>query len=199
VQYPHCAAIHLNTSPMPAPEGDLSTPINTLEQEGIHRGRRFVQSGSAYAMEHATRPATIGLVLNASPLALLAWMGEKFLEWTDDDPPLDTILESVSLYWLTSTPATSLWSYRQFFGADAESHASPRWHIGRNKPFGFSWFRFELSPVPEAWVKCTADTLLFYRQHERGGHFAALELPELLWTDVEEFLQLDAVKARFRR
>lgn len=199
VQYPHCAAIHLNTSPMPAPDGDLSSPINALEQDGIRRGRQFVQTGSAYAQEHATRPATIGLVLSASPLALLAWIGEKFLEWTDIDPPLDAILESVSLYWLTNTPATSLWSYRQFFGPVAESHASPRWHIGDNKPFGFSWFRFELSPVPKAWVERTGDNLLFYRQHDKGGHFAAFELPELLWKDVEDFLELDAVRARFRR
>jgi len=40
-------------------------------------------------------------------------IGEKFLDWTDEDPPLDAIIESVSLYWLTNTAATSLWPYRQ--------------------------------------------------------------------------------------
>ncbi|KEF61248.1 uncharacterized protein A1O9_02813 [Exophiala aquamarina CBS 119918] len=120
------------------------------------------------------------------------------LERAEDDPSVDVILESVNLDCLTNTPATSIWSYRQFYGPDAEKHASPRWHIGDNKPFGFSWFRLELSPMPKAWVERTGDNLLFYRQHDQGGHFAALELPKLLWADVEEFLKLDAVRARFR-
>ena len=62
---------------------------------------------------HATRPATIGLVLQSSPIALLAWAAEKMLEWTDIDPPMETILEEVSLYWLTETIARSVWPYRR--------------------------------------------------------------------------------------
>lgn len=182
----HCKAAHLNTAPMAAPDpAKLKSPISALEQEGIERGSQFVQTGSAYAMEHATRPSTIGFVLSSSPIALLAWIGEKFMDWTDDEPSLDTVLESVTLYWVTNCAATSLWSYRQVFGPKAESHSSEKWHI--HKPLGFSWFRREISPVPKAWVELTGN-VVFHRQHEKGGHFAALEQPQVLWDDVEQFL-----------
>lgn len=96
-QHTSCKAAHLNTAPMPAPDASkLRSPISELEQRGIERGNEFVQTGSAYAMEHATRPSTIGFVLSSSPLALLAWIGEKMMDWTDDDPSLDVVLESVS-------------------------------------------------------------------------------------------------------
>jgi hypothetical protein len=89
------------------------------------RTELFTTTGMAYAMEHATRPSTIGLALSSSPLALLSWfvhlrlalpgvpwvnhtdsarIGEKFLDWSDprQPPSLDTILGMVSLYWFTS-------------------------------------------------------------------------------------------------
>lgn len=186
-QHPKCKAIHLNTGPMPAPDSAaLKSPINKTEQEGLERHRFFLHNGSAYAWEHATRPATIGFVLSSSPLALLAWVGEKFMDWTDDDPSLDEILTSVTLYWVTHTAATSLWSYRRFYGPNAGSHGTKEWYI--NKPLGFSWFPREIAPVPRAWVETTGN-LVFYRQHDKGGHFAAMEQPRKLWEDVEEFLK----------
>ena len=57
----------------------------------------FQKLASAYAYEQGTRASTIGIVLASNPLALLAWIGEKFLTWTDEDPSLDTILDAVSL------------------------------------------------------------------------------------------------------
>lgn len=61
---------------------------------------------------HGTRPSTIGAVLASSPLALLSWMSEKFLAWTDSDPSLSTILESVTLYWFTQSFESSIFTYR---------------------------------------------------------------------------------------
>ncbi|KAF2099549.1 alpha/beta-hydrolase [Rhizodiscina lignyota] len=185
-EYPNCKAILLNTCPMPAPDfGDIKSPINDSEEKGLERHRFFLHNGSAYALEHATRPATIGFVLSSSPLALLAWIGEKFMGWTDTDPSLDEILTSVTLYWVTGCAATSLWSYREFYGPNATSHATKEWHV--KKPLGFSWFPREITPVPRAWVELTGN-LVFYRQHDSGGHFAAMEKPSVLWNDVEEFL-----------
>ncbi|KAH8690457.1 Alpha/Beta hydrolase protein [Talaromyces proteolyticus] len=191
--HPNCKAIHLNTGPMPPPEeAEVRSQINKTEEEGLQRHLFFKHNGSAYAWTHATRPSTIGFVLSSNPVALLAWVGEKFLDWTDDTPPLDLILVSITLYWVTHSAASSLWSYRQFYGPDAESHGTKRWHI--NKPLGFSWFPKEITPVPRAWVETTGD-LVFYRQHKKGGHFAAMEQPEALWADVEDFLGI--LKDRF--
>jgi microsomal epoxide hydrolase len=86
--------------------------LNSKEQEGLKRGEDFVKMGSGYSLEHATRPSTIGLVLGSSPVALLAWIGEKFLAWSDVDPELEKILESVTLYWLTETFPSSVYPYR---------------------------------------------------------------------------------------
>ena len=74
-------------------------------------------------MEHATKPSTIGFILNSNPVALLSWIGEKFLDWTHEDPSIHTILESVTLYWLSRCASTNLWSYRH---VSILSQTSPR-------------------------------------------------------------------------
>ncbi|KAF2091834.1 alpha/beta-hydrolase [Saccharata proteae CBS 121410] len=159
------------------PEGVSDNAINEAEKKALARGQAFRDIGAAYAMEHGTRPATIGLVLSSSPIALLAWIGEKFLDWTDTDPSLDTILESVSLYWLTDTFPKAIYTYREV----------PANHV--TKPFGFSWFPYELIPTPKAWAETTGN-LVLYKQHTEGGHFAALEKPEILFADIEEFVKI---------
>ncbi|KAK9789088.1 putative Epoxide hydrolase N-terminal domain-containing protein [Seiridium cardinale] len=110
---PTVRAVHLNFCIMPDPGNISETEYNDLEKKGLERASWFSRLGSAYALEHATKPATIGLTLSASPLAMLAWVGEKFLDWTDEDPSLEIILESVTLYWLSGCFSTSLWPYRR--------------------------------------------------------------------------------------
>lgn len=90
-------AVHLNFCIMPDPINLPESAYGELDRVGIQRANWFKSIGSAYALEHATRPSTIGLALSSSPVALLAWIGEKFLEWTDEDPDLHTILEDVTL------------------------------------------------------------------------------------------------------
>lgn len=103
-------------------------PVDELEKKALPRGGTFRENGFAYALEHGTRTGTIGLALSSSPLALLSWydqqqnehmasadigrIGEKFLEWTDEDPSLDEILSSVTLYWLTDTFPRCIYPYR---------------------------------------------------------------------------------------
>lgn len=100
-KYDSCKSMHLNMCAVPPDVKKKDLPMDESEKKAVPRGDEFNSKGFAYAMEHGTRTATIGLALSASPLAMLSWIGEKFLEWTDEDPALDDILESVSLYWLT--------------------------------------------------------------------------------------------------
>ena len=65
------------------------------------------------------------------------------------------------------------------------AHENPVWHL--RKPLGFSWFPKELAPIPKSWLATTGD-LVFYREHHEGGHFAAMEKPEVLLKDIEEFV-----------
>jgi microsomal epoxide hydrolase len=180
-------AVHLNYCIMPDPINIPETVYGGLERAGIERAKWFKSIGSAYALEHATRPSTIGLVLSSSPIALLAWIGEKLLEWTDDTPDLHTILEDVTLYWLTNCASTCLWPYRQLFTpGNIGAHENPEWHI--HKPLGFSWFPKEIAPIPKTWVETTGN-LVWHRQHDKGGHFAALERPDVLLADFEDFVK----------
>ncbi|CAF3994402.1 unnamed protein product [Adineta steineri] len=181
------ASCKVNFCIMPEPSGVDNTTLNELDREGLRRAAEFMSTGSAYALEHATRTSTIGHVLASNPIALLAWIGEKFLEWTDEDLPLDTILESVTLYWVTETLPRALYPYRQLLTpGNIGAHENPKWYI--KKPFGFSWFPKEITPVPQSWAATTGN-LVFFRQHTKGGHFAALERPDVLAKDIKDFIE----------
>lgn len=95
-----------------------------------------------------------------------ARIGEKFLDWTDKDPALDTILQSVTLYWLTDTISRSFYPYRHLHVAlgNVGVHGNPIWYI--HKPLGFSLFPKDLCPVPRSWIQTTGD-LVFFREHSQ--------------------------------
>ena len=182
-----CKAVHLNYCSMRAPPAHIPVEsLDTKDRAFVERGQAFKAKGSAYAQEHGTRPATIGFVLSSNPLALLAWIGEKFLEWTDEDPSIDEILEVVSMYWFTDTISRCLYPYRQTMDGQRAGHDDPSLHI--RKPFGYSLFPKEVNPTPRSWAATTGN-LSWFRQHESGGHFAALEKPEALKQDIEDFLR----------
>ncbi|CAO2658070.1 Nn.00g073300.m01.CDS01 [Neocucurbitaria sp. VM-36] len=178
-EYDACVGIHLNMmSTRDQPDENTLSP---LEKKAFDRAQVWQATGTAYAQEHSTRPSTIGYVLSSSPLAILAWIGEKFLDWTDEDPSLDTILTNISLYWFTEGFPRSVYPYRAIFGASAIQFEY------LEKPTGFSFFPYELLPGMKNSIEKNCN-LICYKQHEQGGHFAALERPKELWGDVEEFV-----------
>ncbi|TAQ88112.1 hypothetical protein B7494_g3562 [Chlorociboria aeruginascens] len=178
----------VNFSPITSPpEGLENVALSDVEKCGIDITTKFVTTGSAYAFEQGSRPSTIGLVLNSSPLALLAWIGEKFIDWSDTTPPVDEILAHITLYWLTNTYPTSIFPYRERFNRPKSLvENSDEMYI--KKPFGFSAFPREIIQPPKDWVATTGN-LVFFRRHETGGHFAAFERPYELLADVEEFIK----------
>ncbi|KII87369.1 hypothetical protein PLICRDRAFT_252879 [Plicaturopsis crispa FD-325 SS-3] len=185
-KYPSCKALHLNVCNMQKPAGMDESSLTDIEREGLKRSAAFWATGGAYALEHATRPSTSGIVLASNPVALLAWIGEKFLDWSDEDPSLDTILESVTLYWFTDSIAHCIWQYREMLTPGKPgAHDHPEWYV--NKPLGFSAYPRELVCTPRSWVATTGN-LVFYREHDKGGHFAALERPVEFVRDVQEFV-----------
>ncbi|KAI5846461.1 epoxide hydrolase [Morchella snyderi] len=129
-----------------------------LEKVGVHRGQRFNTTGNAYALEHATRPSTIGHVLSSSPLALLAWISEELRDWTDETPPIEKILEIVTLWWLTETMPRSIYAYRQIFIEKRNMNGIAL----TNTKFGYSDFPMELIPVLKLRVE-TLGEMVFFR------------------------------------
>lgn len=111
-------------------------------------------------------------------------IGEKFLEWVDDPLTMDQILDHVSLYWLTETFPRAIYPYRRYFGPTPEDPVSG---LKVRRPLGYSWFPKEIAPIPKAWVATVGD-LVWHKQHDKGGHFAALERPGDLLQDIEEFV-----------
>ncbi|KAF2636609.1 alpha/beta-hydrolase [Massarina eburnea CBS 473.64] len=173
--YPACKAVHLNFSMMVEPEKH-DGQISPSEMRGLSRAKDFAERASAYALEHGTRPATIGFALQSSPVALLAWIYEKFITWTDTTPPLDDILDSITLYWFTKSFPRCIYIYRHL----------PEYKF--KKPFGYSYFPMEIAPMPLSWVK-ESGNLVWYREHHSGGHFAAFEEPDVLLDDMESFVE----------
>ncbi|PSK42949.1 hypothetical protein B9Z65_6903 [Elsinoe australis] len=166
-----CKGFHLNMAIVPPPENANELPIDGLEKKQQQKGKTWIDTGTAYGQEHGTRTATIGLVLSSSPVAMLAWIGEKFLEWSDADPPVDKILESI-------------------YGPERQAiqeKCKPK--KPNTKPMGFSWFPGELVPTPISWV-ATSGNLVHSNRHSSGGHFAAMEKPAELFADVEDWVKV---------
>ncbi|KAL8281207.1 hypothetical protein RQP46_006241 [Phenoliferia psychrophenolica] len=185
VKYSSVICTHLNFIPVPSspPQIDSNAILSAEDEAGLARGRDFIANGRGYSDEHRTRPATIAFVVSSSPIALLSWVGEKFLSWTDEDPVIDEVLTNLTLWWLTDTFPTSIYPYRDPSG----NATDPKWFI--KKPTGYSNFAKELLPSPRSWA-ATSVNLTWYRYHPKvkGGHFAAMEQPKLLAQDLCEFL-----------
>ncbi|RFU78910.1 epoxide hydrolase [Trichoderma arundinaceum] len=170
--------------------GETAPPSEGLSDEELQEIKRtetWAQTGLAFALEHGTRPSTVGLAIASNPLALLAWTGEKLLEWVDQrEPlPLDTILAMVSLYWFTDTFPRSLY-HAQVLQTILKGNPLP---ISKEKPLGYSLFPRDLALLPNAWAHQLYPNLIFFKAHNIGGHFARLEQPKLFLQDIEEFAQ----------
>ena len=141
---------------------------------------------SGYAMIQITRPQTLAHGLHDSPVGQLAWIVEKFKEWTDPAAKLpedavdrDLLLTNVMLYWLTGTAGSSANSYYETAHAGAWG-ASERSTV----PTGVAVFPMDVS------IRRTIElehTVVHWSEFDRGGHFAAMEAPDLLVGDVREF------------
>ncbi|KEF50993.1 uncharacterized protein A1O9_12947, partial [Exophiala aquamarina CBS 119918] len=162
--YDECKDNFIAAMVTPKIEADSGLPPDE-KRAWESRGLVFRSTGRAYGLLHATRPATIGFVLSSSPLAQLAWVGEKFIEWSDETPPLKDILDSVTLYWFTKTLPRSIYCYREFAVPGGQfPHGDPKYL--NSKPVAYSWFPKEVAPMPRAWVEAQGLNLVLFKKHE---------------------------------
>ncbi|KAL3495085.1 Alpha/Beta hydrolase protein [Aspergillus germanicus] len=188
VQYDACKAFHVNMLVLnPDQKPGSLDDLTEREKEHMDRSNKWQGTGFAYALEHGTRPSTIGLVISSSPLALLAWIGEKHLEWSDPryPIPLDTILAMTTLYWFTSTFPRALY-HAELVKNVLAGKPHP---ISKEKPLGYSLFPYDLVVLPQAWAREIYPNLVAYKTHDKGGHFGALEQPKEFLEGVEEFVE----------
>ncbi|KAJ8121459.1 hypothetical protein ONZ43_g2094 [Nemania bipapillata] len=148
----------------------------------------FQASGSGYTVEQSTKPNTIGLALYDNPLGQLAWIGEKYIEWSDPragTPPSvlthEHILLEVSLYFMTKSFVSSVFTYSQNTAAFKTSYSKAR----TDAPMLFSSFKYNFG----FWTKeviSWVGNLVLYNYHDFGGHFPALDNPPALISDLRE-------------
>ena len=174
--------------PDPGTLGDLSP----AERSALDDLSAVEATGSAYAAVHSTRPQTVGYGLVDSPVALCAWILEKFWAWTDHDGDhyevidRERILDNLSIYWETGTGASSARMYwesfaeirRVFTDADPEPI---------EVPVAASIFPREVPRVSRRWAERRFPNIVQWREHDRGGHFAALERPDVVAADIRSF------------
>ena len=184
----HCAAIHLNM-PIATPPAD-QLQITEEERTDLAAFKKFQSEESAYALEQGTKPQTIGAALNDSPAGLLAWIVEKFRAWSDcdGDPEnaftRDRLLTNVMLYWVTRTAASSARLYRESRLAILNGEKPQFVEI----PTGVARYPKEVLRYPRSWVEQHYN-ITHWAVMPRGGHFAAMEQPELFVDDLRTFFR----------
>jgi microsomal epoxide hydrolase len=192
----HCRAIHLNLFPASQPD-DLPDPMHSLnerERRWLEANKTYDREGSGYRHIQNTRPQTLGYGLHDSPVGLCAWLTEKFHFWTDCERDghrdirnaisWDPLLTNISLYWLTGTITSSMRLYLEFTRARA-SGALPL--PGRmTTPTGVAVYPGEIIKTPRSWVERSCPLIHWY-EADRGGHFAAMEQPQIFSEDLWQF------------
>lgn len=184
--------LHLNMMGL-RPGVDLKTAdLSSGERVWLARMGSALDDKTAYQRIQATRPQTLGVALADSPVGLAAWIVEKFQAWSDcgGDPltrfPIDLLLDNIMVYWLTGTAGTATWLYRG--AAQQQPRALPD-GARVETPTAFAAFPADIAPTPpREWVE-RAFNLRRYTTMPRGGHFAALEEPDLLVDDIRAFFR----------
>src|SRR5688572_9002408 len=188
--------IHLNL--LPGTIGNVDQLPAESEQERAARDAiaTFRTSGFGYFLEQSTRPQTIGYSLLDSPVGLAAWLLDHDTDsyykisraFVNREPvghlSRETIVDNITLYWLTGTGAAAArwyWEFGQFLAAAAASGGAPP---PVKVPVGFTTFPGEIWAAPRTWVEAVYPGVAYFNVVDKGGHFAAWEEPALFVSEM---------------
>ena len=173
--------------PFPAELSNLSD----AEEAWLGKAGKWRTRGAHYMLTQGTAPDTLAPALNDSPAGLAAWLVSKYRDWSDCGGEVerrfsfDELCDFLTLYWATGTISTSI----RLYAAEARE----RWKLGPGErigvPAAVAEFPKEILHPPREWTERTLSDLRQWTEHERGGHFAAWEEPELLARDIAGFLR----------
>ncbi|MFB7724728.1 epoxide hydrolase family protein [Nocardia sp. NPDC056100] len=164
------------------PDDDAAT-LTELEREKLTLIGEFLTDGSGYYQIQGTRPHTLGFALADSPAGQLAWIVEKFHAWTgsrgalEDRIDRDHMLADVSIYWFTNTGSSSAQMYY-------ESLHSPQHPTHSRVPTGVA--NFAGDPAIRRYAE-QLNNIVRWTEFDTGGHFAAMQTPDLLVSDIRAF------------
>lgn len=183
--------VHVNSDQSAAAFAGTFLPmpddLNDAEKAAVDRIKQATSEQDGYSRLQSTRPQTLAHSLADSPVGQLAWIVEKFQEWTypgaklpEDAVNRDQMLTNASVYWFTGAGGSSAGFYYE------AAHADIGWAEPSSVPTG--WAVFNSDPI----VKRVMDPerkMAHWSEFERGGHFAAMEEPELLVEDIRKFFR----------
>jgi len=162
-------------------------PLGPADEDGLTEAERarlariqhFMTEEWGYNQLQSTRPQTLAYALTDSPVGQLAWIAEKVAAWSVEPIDRDRVLTNVMLYWLTGTANSAARLYYE------NQHS---WSMPENSgvPTGVAVFAEDVSIRRYAEE---ANTIVHWSEFDRGGHFAALEAPDLLVADVRAFFE----------
>lgn len=175
------AGIHLNTQyafPAHIPEALSPEERHAVATAALYAG----ELGGSNHLQR-TKPQTVGFALADSPAGQAAWIYEKFQSKSDnsglaeDALRMDDMLDVISLYWFTNSAASS---GRIYWENASATLAGPRLTL----PVGVTVFPKDIPLPPRSWIEDTYSNLIHYGEAEKGGHFAAMEQPAFLTTEI---------------
>ena len=186
----HLLGIHVNAASYgfipwgEVDDAELAT-FSDVERARLDKVKRFNDEGSAYFQVHATRPQTIAYALVDSPAGQLAWIVDRMADWVhgplDEALTRDQILTNVMTYWVTNTAGSAARFYYE------NMHAQADWTRQPSKvPVGVAAFAED---VAIRRYGEQANNIVHWTDFDRGGHFAAMEAPDLLVGDIREFFR----------
>ncbi|MER0443379.1 epoxide hydrolase family protein [Streptomyces sp. Edi4] len=178
------AGIHL-TMPFARPAQEQAE-LSERDLRGLAAMKEFQRQEGGYSVLQATRPQTIGYALTDSPAGQLAWMAEKYWAWSDHDGDLEKaisrerLLDAVSVGWFAATAASSARIYWESQNKLALAPVAV--------PTAISNFPKD-GRMPRPWIEERFSDLRRWTDHEHGGHFPALECPEVLAGELRAFFR----------
>jgi epoxide hydrolase len=193
----HCVGGHSNFPPANPPQEEPMRGVTPQEFERFQQRVKELADHKAYGAIQGSRPLTLGYGLTDSPAGLAAWVLDKFWAWSDHGGNLensftkDELLTNVMVYWISESMPSSMRIYFESSHNSARpASMTPFVNTGKQSPMGFALFPKEINAPPRAWVeRSMGGPLTHWTEMPRGGHFAAMEQPELLVDDVRMFFR----------
>jgi epoxide hydrolase len=166
--------VHLNYLPTPPADGEFSP----ADQARLAQTREYLAHQPGVRVVNATTPQTVAYALTDSAVGQLAWIAERFAEWGDPATPVaaDRLLTNVMLYWLTRTAGSAARLHRETAGGPLPCPV----------PVGVAVFAHDITRPVRSLAERSYD-VRHWSEFDRGGHFSALEVPELLAPDIRAF------------
>ncbi len=182
----HCAGVHLNMVVAP-PNQEMMAEATPQELEMLGQLQHFQAQETGYQAIQGTKPQSLAFAHADSPAGLCAWIYEKFYTWSDCNGEVfsvhdrDRFCTNVMLYWLTNTAGSAARIYYEFQQLGRETaDAVP-------VPMAGAVFPKEIYRASRRWAELRYQ-IVHWSTPDRGGHFAALEVPDLLIADVRSFV-----------